>query len=80
MPRCNKQGAFEQIQCDNEIVSSCWCVDEAGFEMAGTRAPAAALVNCTGKTFIEFKFSHNTEVTISSWAGRQKKKRYCAIY
>ncbi|XP_057651996.1 uncharacterized protein LOC130891358 isoform X1 [Diorhabda carinulata] len=47
MPRCNKVGGFEQIQCDNEIVSSCWCVDEAGFELAGTRAPAAALVNCT---------------------------------
>ncbi|CAH1111232.1 unnamed protein product [Psylliodes chrysocephalus] len=47
MPRCNKMGSFEPIQCDNEIVSSCWCVDEAGFELAGTRAPAAALVNCT---------------------------------
>lgn len=50
MPRCNKQGGFEPIQCDNEIVSSCWCVEESGFEVAGTRAPAAALVNCTGKT------------------------------
>lgn len=48
-PRCNKSGGFEPIQCDNEIVSSCWCVDEAGFELAGTKAPAAALVNCTGK-------------------------------
>ncbi|XP_074036900.1 uncharacterized protein [Leptinotarsa decemlineata] len=47
MPRCNKKGAFEPVQCDNEIVSSCWCVDEAGFELAGTRAPAASLVNCT---------------------------------
>ncbi|EFA05918.2 zonadhesin isoform X2 [Tribolium castaneum] len=47
MPRCNKSGGFEPIQCDNEIVSSCWCVDEAGFELPGTRAPAAALVNCT---------------------------------
>ncbi|XP_019877040.1 balbiani ring protein 3 [Aethina tumida] len=47
MPRCNKAGGFEPIQCDNEIVSSCWCVDEAGFELPGTRAPAAALVNCT---------------------------------
>lgn len=48
MPRCNKEGGFESIQCDNEIVSSCWCVDETGFELPGTRAPAAALVNCTG--------------------------------
>ncbi|KAH1000715.1 neurogenic locus notch homolog protein 3 isoform X1 [Dendroctonus ponderosae] len=47
MPRCNRKGGFEPIQCDNEIVSTCWCVDEAGFERAGTRAPAAALVNCT---------------------------------
>ncbi|XP_059058211.1 uncharacterized protein LOC131851703 isoform X2 [Achroia grisella] len=47
-PRCRvSDGEFEQIQCDNEIVSSCWCVDEAGFEVAGTRAPAASLVNCT---------------------------------
>lgn len=52
MPRCNKQGGFEQIQCDNEIVSSCWCVDEAGFELAGTRAPAVALVNCSGKNIL----------------------------
>lgn len=47
MPRCSKDGSFERIQCNNEIVSSCWCVDETGFELPGTRAPAAALVNCT---------------------------------
>ncbi|RZC34044.1 Thyroglobulin 1 domain containing protein, partial [Asbolus verrucosus] len=47
MPRCSKSGGFEPVQCDNEIISSCWCVDEAGFELPGTRAPAAALVNCT---------------------------------
>ncbi|XP_026314824.1 neurogenic locus notch homolog protein 3-like isoform X2 [Hyposmocoma kahamanoa] len=47
-PRCRiSDGEFEEIQCDNEIVSSCWCVDEAGFEVPGTRAPAAALVNCS---------------------------------
>lgn len=55
MPRCNKMGGFEPIQCDNEIISSCWCVDEAGFELAGTRAPAATLVNCTGKDFEVFR-------------------------
>ncbi|XP_026734373.1 neurogenic locus notch homolog protein 1-like isoform X1 [Trichoplusia ni] len=47
-PRCRtSDGEFEEIQCDNEIVSSCWCVDAAGFEVPGTRAPAAGLVNCT---------------------------------
>ncbi|CAH2094330.1 unnamed protein product [Euphydryas editha] len=47
-PRCRiSDGEFEEIQCDNEIVSSCWCVDSAGFEVPGTRAPAAGLVNCT---------------------------------
>ncbi|XP_035449339.2 zonadhesin isoform X1 [Spodoptera frugiperda] len=47
-PRCRfTDGEFEEIQCDNEIVSTCWCVDAAGFELPGTRAPAASLVNCT---------------------------------
>ncbi|XP_064073911.1 uncharacterized protein LOC113401222 [Vanessa tameamea] len=47
-PRCRiSDGEFEEIQCDNEIVSTCWCVDSAGFEVPGTRAPAAGLVNCT---------------------------------
>ncbi|CAB3248715.1 unnamed protein product [Arctia plantaginis] len=47
-PRCRtSDGEFEEIQCDNEIVSSCWCVDSTGFEIPGTRAPAAGLVNCT---------------------------------
>ncbi|XP_041969156.1 papilin isoform X2 [Aricia agestis] len=47
-PRCRvSDGEFEQIQCDNEIITTCWCVDAAGFEVPGTRAPAAGLVNCT---------------------------------
>ncbi|XP_045537995.1 uncharacterized protein LOC106721428 isoform X1 [Papilio machaon] len=47
-PRCRaSDGEFEPVQCDNEIVSACWCVDTAGFEIPGTRAPAASLVNCT---------------------------------
>ncbi|CAG4931182.1 unnamed protein product [Parnassius apollo] len=47
-PRCRmSDGEFEEVQCDNEIVSACWCVDATGFEIPGTRAPAASLVNCT---------------------------------
>lgn len=52
MPRCSKNGTFERIQCNNEILSSCWCVDDQGFEIPGTRAPAAGLVNCTGKNLL----------------------------
>lgn len=48
IPRCNPEGDFDPIQCDNEIVGSCWCVDGAGFELPGTRAPARGLVNCSG--------------------------------
>lgn len=59
MPRCSKSGSFEPVQCDNEIVSSCWCVDETGFELPGTRAPAAGLVNCTGK---QVSNNRNTDV------------------
>lgn len=33
-PRCRSaDGEFEEIQCDNEINTSCWCVDAAGFEV-----------------------------------------------
>lgn len=59
MPKCTKQGSFERIQCSNEIVSSCWCVDEQGFEQPGTRAPAAALVNCTGRFTPQFFVLNN---------------------
>lgn len=66
IPRCNKQGGFEPIQCDNEIVSSCWCVDEAGFELAGTRAPDVTLVNCSGKSNFYFILLCSTNVSVYS--------------
>ncbi|XP_067012696.2 thyroglobulin [Anabrus simplex] len=46
IPKCNSQGDFDEIQCDPQA-PRCWCVDEAGFEVPGTRAPARNLVNCT---------------------------------
>ena len=47
IPVCDQQGDFNPIQCDL-ITSKCWCVDEMGFEVPGTRAAARDLVNCTG--------------------------------
>lgn len=49
IPACNKEGDFNPIQCDS-ATSKCWCVDQEGFEVPGTRAATRDLVNCTGKT------------------------------
>lgn len=51
IPKCSPHnGAFEPIQCSNEINGAnteCWCVDEYGIELQGTRQPDAATINCT---------------------------------
>ena len=48
IPRCNKLGDFEPIQCSNEINNSdCWCVDEYGVEIADSRRENLSEVNCS---------------------------------
>jgi Thyroglobulin type-1 repeat len=38
IPRCSRIGDFEPVQCSNDIGSTeCWCVDEYGAEIVGTR-------------------------------------------
>jgi len=46
LPNCDPTGDFEPIQC-NPITGDCFCVDQTGFEIAGTRARSLDLVNCT---------------------------------
>ena len=48
LPNCDSTGDFEPIQC-NPITGDCFCVDQTGFEIAGTRARSLDLVNCTSK-------------------------------
>lgn len=46
-PRCRKDGSFEQIQCQNEKRNrNCWCVDEYGVEIPGTRSHTREEVRC----------------------------------
>lgn len=48
VPKCSRMGDFEPIQCSNDVNSSeCWCVDEYGIEIIGSRGLSAAEVNCT---------------------------------
>ena len=46
VPNCNSIGDFEPVQC-NPKSGDCFCVDESGFEVAGTRARSLELVNCS---------------------------------
>jgi len=48
LPKCDPLGDFEPVQCD-PLTGNCFCVDESGFELAGTRARSLDLVNCTSK-------------------------------
>lgn len=36
IPRCAGDGEFEVVQC-HSISGECWCVDEAGVEILGTK-------------------------------------------
>lgn len=49
LPNCDRIGDYEPVQCD-PLTGNCFCVDESGFEMAGTRARSLDLVNCTSKS------------------------------
>uniref|UniRef100_A0A182NCM9 Thyroglobulin type-1 domain-containing protein n=1 Tax=Anopheles dirus TaxID=7168 RepID=A0A182NCM9_9DIPT len=48
LPRCTALGDFEPVQCSNELNGTeCWCVDEYGVEITGSRRSHADDVNCT---------------------------------
>lgn len=51
-PECRDNGEYESHQCDARGL--CWCVDENGFEIAGTRVDRKQTVtteeaSCAGK-------------------------------
>lgn len=47
IPKCARSGEFEPIQCSNEINgTACWCVDEYGLEIPGTRGDDEKQIQC----------------------------------
>uniref|UniRef100_A0A1I8PSF0 Thyroglobulin type-1 domain-containing protein n=1 Tax=Stomoxys calcitrans TaxID=35570 RepID=A0A1I8PSF0_STOCA len=47
VPRCDKSGRFEEIQCMSaKRGEDCWCVDEYGVEIPGTRNASKKDVQC----------------------------------
>ncbi|GAB6024412.1 hypothetical protein CHUAL_009577 [Chamberlinius hualienensis] len=42
---CTADGRFEPVQCDAN--HQCWCVDESGFEIGGTRVKSRDDINCS---------------------------------
>lgn len=48
IPKCSRSGSFEPVQCSNELNSTeCFCVDEYGVEIIGTRVDSEEKVNCS---------------------------------
>ncbi|EDW80868.1 uncharacterized protein Dwil_GK11329 [Drosophila willistoni] len=47
IPRCKKSGEFDAIQCvDERAGKDCWCIDEYGVELPGTRNESRTGVRC----------------------------------
>ncbi|XP_048580501.1 thyroglobulin isoform X2 [Nematostella vectensis] len=46
VPRCNQYGAYENVQC---IKDSCFCVNNHGVELFGSRVQAADQLTCRGR-------------------------------
>ena len=45
MPRCLSDGRYAGLQCHGSI---CFCMDEEGDEVSGTRVSRHLPLNCTG--------------------------------
>ncbi|KAB7506062.1 hypothetical protein Anas_04154, partial [Armadillidium nasatum] len=44
VPKCDKNGAYEPLQCN--ALGQCWCVDDFGSPIPGTKVSSKELANC----------------------------------
>ncbi|OQV15699.1 putative Uncharacterized protein ZC84.1 [Hypsibius exemplaris] len=44
IPKCDSKGSYEPIQC---LGTTCWCVDNLGREIDGTRKPKGQTLDCS---------------------------------
>ena len=60
-PRCNElTGEFEEVQCDDDV-NECWCVDEFGIELSGTRSKQPEGKDNRLSSGLCLKLRHDTE-------------------
>ena len=51
-PQCTETGEYEKMQCLKGNVGECWCVNENGEELAGTRQKGRGKPDCeNGKKY-----------------------------
>ena len=46
IPKCTETGEYEKMQCLYGNVGECWCVNEDGEELAGTRQKGKGRPDC----------------------------------
>lgn len=49
--KCKSNGDYEELQCDDNS-KECWCVDQNGYEIAGTRTTGPIKCPAIGKLLI----------------------------
>ena len=67
--KCKANGDYEEIQCDDKS-KECWCTDQNGYEITGTRTTGSIKCPAIGKLFWgvssgqKFTYVHSSRLSI----------------
>lgn len=56
--KCKANGDYEEIQCDDKS-KECWCADQNGYEITGTRTTGSIKCPAIGKLFFYGGYIHS---------------------